>query len=177
MFLWAGFGAFLLVLALCIDTIDLPAFPNEYVVRLMLWRDTTEAFMKIALRSLTNGKFVTMWDTGILRADREEIGIGEEFELIDLDPTPPPPPAIWPPAAGTHPPMPPDINTVVYDEVLERVRWALWNANSSDDESYWMGVIIVHPEHTPGWTDTGYWRTDKIDKGDGVGGGYVWPPK
>lgn len=141
--------------------------------------------MKIALRSLANGKFVTMWDTGILRADRDEIGIGEEFELVLLDPPAPPPPpdidpidGIWPPPEGTPRVRPPDVYSIDETEVTRELRWALWAADSSDDESYWLNAILLDPEpgHTPGWTDDSYWA-DKIAAGDGAGEGYVFPPK
>jgi hypothetical protein len=64
------------------------------------------------------------------------------------------------------------------EAVRERVRWALWNWQSSDDESYWMNQIVLAPErgHTPGWVADDYWY-DKIARGDGVGRGYVWPPR
>jgi hypothetical protein len=48
--------------------------------------------MKVALRLMSNGKIVSGWDTGVLTADRDSIGIGETFELITLDGPPDPPP-------------------------------------------------------------------------------------
>ncbi len=132
--------------------------------------------MKFAFRNVQTGKYVSSWDyPHTLIANRDAIGPGETFELIDLDP-PAPPPAAWPPAPGTHPPKPPNIVTTDVEACRERVRWGLWNWNSNDDESYWMNAIVLNPEpgHQPGWTEDDYWY-NKIAVGDGVGKGYVWP--
>jgi len=84
---------------------------------------------------------------------------------------------IWPPPEGTIHVRPPDYATINTTEVRRQLRWALWVAESSDDESYWMRVIVLAPEegHTPGWTDDSYWA-DRIKVGDGAGSGYRWPP-
>jgi hypothetical protein len=124
-----------------------------------------------------------------LIANRDAAGLWESFEvfqmlpdgsLAPLDPPPPPPPPPFDPnKPPTWPrPMPADIDTVNVNEVRDRVRWALQDANSCDAESYWMDAIVLKPEagHTPGWTATDYWR-HKIEIGDGAGKGYVWPPQ
>jgi hypothetical protein len=151
--------------------------------------------MKIALRAIANANFVTMWDTGILRADRDSIGPGEEFEVLmqledgtwvpfECEEVPPTP---EPPTDGYDPnvrqpwprPMPPDINTADEVEVTNRVDWCLQDFNSSDDRSYWVDVIMGRKEelHQIGWTADGYWRTEKMAYADGNGQGYVWPPR
>jgi hypothetical protein len=161
--------------------------------------------MKIALRAAANGMLVCADDTlggqyqpsRALQANRDQAVPGgwETFDLLMQDetgawvpfafpaptptPTPEPPSAdTWPPPPGVYPPMPPNIQTVDVEECLERVRWHLWDANSNDDESYWMNVIVLNPEegHTPGWTADSYWG-DWIHRGEGVGKGYVWPPR
>lgn len=125
-------------------------------------------------------------DGHIVRWEYRDIPEPGEWETFDLegfefpkppDPPVPPPVDTWPPPPGTNPPMPPDIDTVNVEEVRKRVQWALWHYNCSDDESYWMNAIVLKPEpgHTPGWTASGYWRTDKIAVAEGVGRGYVWP--
>ncbi len=62
--------------------------------------------MKVGIRSIMRGKFVTNWDSPALVADRDEIGPGEEFELVILDaPEPIEPPV--PPVIPTPPTLPP----------------------------------------------------------------------
>ncbi len=138
-----------------------------------------------------------------LQANRDGIGQWETFELMMQDatgawvpfafpepptpvpPTPVPPTpvidpitGIWPPPVGTQKVRPPDVATTDHIEVKRQLRWSLWVANSSDDESYWMNAIVLNPEpgHTPGWTADDYWY-QKIAVGDGAGKGYVWPSK
>ena len=134
-----------------------------------------------------------------LQAVAARVGPPAEFELlvqdeagewIPFDPsasTAPPDPiltpaidpidGIWPPPEGTIHVRPPDYATTNVTEVRRQLRWSLWVAESSDDESYWMRVIVLAPEegHTPGWTDDSYWA-DRIKVGDGAGSGYRWPP-
>lgn len=66
--------------------------------------------MKVALKLVSNGKFVTGWDTGQLRADRDNIGAGETFELVVVEADPPvaapppqPQPAVYPAYPGADP--------------------------------------------------------------------------
>jgi hypothetical protein len=133
-----------------------------------------------------------------LQATLARVGPAAEFELMVQDeagewvPYSPPaavPPdpiltpaidpidGIWPPPEGTIHVRPPDYATTNVPEVRRQLRWALWVAESSDDESYWMRVIVLAPEegHTPGWTGDTYWA-DRVKAGDGAGSGYRWPP-
>lgn len=133
-----------------------------------------------------------------LQATAARVGPAAEFELlvqddagewIPFDPSPtaaPPDPiltpaidpidGIWPPPEGTIHVRPPDYATTNVTEVRRELRWSLWAAESSDDESYWMRVIVLQPEegHPPGWTDDAYWF-NAIKAGDGAGSGYRWP--
>ena len=134
---------------------------------------TTRRFGACAQRLTTVGPFSTStFQTGAALPPPRPVG--------RTIPTGPAGPSIggWPPAPGTRPPKPPNIVTVDVEEVRARVRWGLWNWQSSDDESYWMNQIVLAPErgHTPGWVSDDYWY-DKIARGDGVGRGYVWPPR
>lgn len=182
MFLLLGTVAALTVLALCIDTIDIPDISEEQFARFVLWRQRCQkGAMKFAFRNVLTGKFVSSWDAPhMLIANRDAIGPGETFELIDLDP---PPPAIidpidgtWPPPVGTPRVRPPDVATTDPTECLRQLRWALWVADSSDNESGWMGYIFdtAGEGHAKGWTSNSYWA-DKIAAGDGAYQGYAWP--
>lgn len=188
MFLWIGFGVFVLVLALCIDTIDTPSISAEQVARIRQCRDRMKATMKITLKT-AHGYLSAQPAApgGTARWQyRKEAGAWETFDLdgfeFPLPPAPPVPPTppvdTWPPPTGTHPQKPPNIVTVDVEECRKRVRWGLWNWQSDDDESYWMKAIVLDPEpgHTPGWVIDDYWY-DKIKVGDGVGKGYVWPAR
>jgi len=137
-----------------------------------------------------------------LQAHKPRIGPWEELELLMQDaagnwvpfafpeppvpvtPTPTPPviervdpiDGTWPPPATRPRVRPPDFATTNVTEVRRQLRWSLWVSNSSDDESYWMRVIVLNPEpgHTPGWTADTYWA-DRVEAGDGAGKGYRWP--
>jgi len=135
--------------------------------------------MKIALRNLHTGKYVSSWDAPhTLIANRDAIGPGEEFELVVLDPPPAPPVDVWPPPPGTVIELTPDADTEDPVQCLRFIREALWTSNNSDDESYYLSAILLRPEpgHRRGWTASGYWRTEKIWQGEGRGKGYQWPP-
>ena len=60
--------------------------------------------MKIALQLVSNGKFVSGWDTGTLVADRDHPGVGETFNVVVIEPDAPTPPT--PPT----PPVPPVVS-------------------------------------------------------------------
>jgi len=133
--------------------------------------------MRIAIKTWLG--YLSLQPDGSLQF-RDEVGPWETWDLQNLDPTPvpPPTPGTWPPTAPPWPPQPANIATTDEALVLERVQWWLWHTNSSDDQTYWMRVILLDPEpgHAPGWTADDYWSL-KISAGDGVGEGYVWPPK
>jgi len=117
---------------------------------------------------------------------RDVAGEWETFELDGFEcpkpPDPPPPDTvdpingIWPPPVGYPRERPPDLATVDPTEVLRQLRWALWVADSSDDESAWMGYIFdtAGEGHQKGWVSDDYWY-QKIANGDGSGRGYAWP--
>lgn len=144
--------------------------------------------MKFSLK--TNWGYLSVSATGRVGFS-QDVGAEETFELTVLEgelpePVPPDPlltpdidpiDGIWPPPSGTLRVRPPDFATRNVTEVRRQLRWALWVANSNDDETYWMRVIVIAPEegHTPGWTADTYWA-DRIAIGDGAGKGYTWPP-
>ena len=138
--------------------------------------------MRIAIKTWLG--YISLQPDGSLQF-RDDVGEWETLDVVNLDPTPVPPPTptidpitgIWPPPEGTPRVRPPDVASVDQTEVTRELRWALWAADSSDDESYWLNTILLKPEpgHTPGWTNDDYWFL-KIDAGDGAGRGYRWPP-
>jgi hypothetical protein len=146
--------------------------------------------MKFAIE--TNNGWVSLQPDGSIQYRPKETTPGpyEIFNLVSLDPpisickfvpsTPSTPTGFDPAVRQPWPrPMPPDIDTTVENEVIDRVDWNLQNLNSSDDRSYWVDVIQGRKEHlaVPGWTADGYWRTEKMAHAEGNGKGYVWPPR
>lgn len=139
-----------------------------------------------------NRKGADAWETFRIYA-RGQDGVFVPLEVVIaemiataiavLEPKPPAPgmidpiDGVWPPPEGTPRVRPPDVATTDPVECRRQLRWALWVANTNDNESYWMDAIVLNPEkgHAPGWVNDPYWY-GLIAQGNGAGLGYLWPP-